>query len=216
MNDFIELNSENLKKGYVWCAGFLNLIFIIFLTVFYSEIPLHWIIIVVSITLFFAPFFILSAWCFDWYRNRRNYNRIYAKEPYKNLSQIGFYNRVKTAIHPNGMLDYIYFSKINNWEIYFNVSFLRPKVVTFNLYGKIPDFKKSKSKVEKLNTERFEIERYRIYWHINTKKENNITLNLIEKKLNAMIELAENLNCEQIQTFQYEKAPNTRPYKVTC
>jgi hypothetical protein len=209
MNELLELNSENLKKGYFWCAGLLSFIFILTLVLDDSEIPLKWIIIIFSGTLIFAPLFILSVWSWDWYRNRRNYNRIYCKNPYRNLKQIGFYNRVKSVIHPNGMIDYIYFSKINKWEIYFEVSLLKPKVVTFSIRGNIPEFKKAKSEIKKISPEKFEIDRYGIFWKINTKKENIATTNTIEKEIQIMIKIAEKLNCEKTITVEYEKVLNT-------
>ena len=216
MNELIELNSENLKKGYFWSAGFLSFIFILLLLFDSSEIPLEWIIIVFLGTLIIFPLFILGVWSWDWYRNRKNYNRIYSKNPYKNLKQIGFYNRVKSVIHPNGMIDYIYFSKFNNWEIYFEVSFRKPKIVTFSIYGNIPELKEMKTEFEKKNNEKFIIDKYGISWEINTKKENSITIKYIENKLNSMIKMAEILNCEQTITSEYEKVLNTTPYKLYC
>lgn len=216
MNELFELNSKNLKKGYFWSAGFLSFIFILLLLFDSSKIPLKWIIIVFSGTLILLPLFILSVWSWDWYRNRRNYNRIYCKKPYRNLKQIGFYNRVKSVIHINGMIDYIYFSKFNNWEIYFEVSFLKPKVVTFSIRGHIPEFKKKKDELKKLNFENIEIDRYGVLWKINTKKENITSIKEIESKIYDMIKVAEKLNCEKTQTNEFEKVLNTTPYKINC
>ena len=168
MNELFELNSKNLKKGYFWSAGFLSFIFILLLLFDSSKIPLKWIIIVFFGTLILLPLFILSVWSWDWYRNRRNYNRIYCKKPYRNLKRIGFYNRVKSVIHINGMIDYIYFSKFNNWEIYFEVSFLKPKVVTFSIRGHIPEFRKKKdpktgNPIKKRFRSSFSISIYNVY-----------------------------------------------------
>ena len=137
MKELLELNSRNLKKGYFWIIGFLNLIFITLLIFFHSEISLKWILIIFSGTLIILPLIVLSAWSFDWYKNRRNYNRIYCKKPYRNLKEIGFYYREKSIIHANGMIDYVYFSRINNWEIHFTVSFLKPKTTINLIFHKV-------------------------------------------------------------------------------
>ena len=214
MNNFFELNFKNLKNGYFWSAGFLSFIFILLLLFGNSEISLKWIIIIFLGTLVFLPLFILSVWYWDWHRNRRNYNRIYCKKPYSNLKNIGFYNRVKSVIHSNGMIDYIYFSKIDNWDIFFEVSFLKPKIVIFSIQGHIPEFKKAKSEFKKISPEKFEINRYGILWKINTKNQNIATTNIIEKEINAMIKIAIKLNCKQEITTQYEKTLKTTPYNI--
>ncbi|MFD2529326.1 hypothetical protein [Polaribacter marinaquae] len=205
MNELFELNSANLKKGYLWFTGVLNFIFILFLTFFYSELSLKWIIIIFFGTSILAPIFILSIWSYEWFYNRRNVKRIYSKNPYNNLKQIGFNNRTKSIISINGMIDYTYFSKFNNWEIYFEISLSKPKMVTFSINGKIPDLKKAQNVFEKLKTEKIKIDEYGVFWEINTKKENLVTIDYIENKLNSMVKIAEKLNCEKTITSEYEK-----------
>ncbi|KGL58411.1 hypothetical protein [Polaribacter sp. Hel1_85] len=205
MNELFELNSENLKKGYFWITGVLNFIFVLFLAFFYSELSLKWIIIIFFGTSILAPFFILSVWSYEWFSNRRNYNRIYSKNPYNNLKQIGFDNRAKSLINTNGMVDYVHFSKFNNWEIYFGIGLLKPKIVTFSINGKIPDLKKAQSEFGKLKTEKIKIDEYGVFWEINTKKENLATIECIENKLISMVKIAEKLNCEKTITSEYEK-----------
>jgi len=214
MSDFFKLNLTNLKKGYFASAGFLSFIFILLLLFDNSKISLKWIIIIFSGTLIFLPLFILSVWYWDWQRNRKNYNRIYDEKPYSELKRIGFYNRIKSIIHLNGMIDYIYFSKFDNWEIFFEVSFLKPKIVIFSIRGHIPEFKKAKSEFKKLSPEKFELNRYGILWRINTKKECIANTKIIEKEISSMIKIAEKLNCQQEITSQYEKALKTTPYKM--
>ena len=143
MNELLELNSQNLKKGYFWISGIMTAFLLLFLAFFYSEISLKWIIITLISTLILVPLFIISIWTLDWYRNRLHYKKIKSKKPYNKLNEVGFTKRQKVTIHFNGMNDYYDYAIIKNWKIDFLTFAFKSKSVTFQILGIIENFNSS-------------------------------------------------------------------------
>ena len=134
MNDLLALNRRFLIRAYLWIAGLLTLAFTVYLFFNIEETPGLWIAIIYSIALIFAPALVIGAWVYDWYRKRRNKEKILQLFPYKVLNRIGFKNRAIIVNH-NGLKDYTPTAWLNEYQIFFDIDHRKPRVVEFMLIG---------------------------------------------------------------------------------
>lgn len=203
MKEFLELNSKNLKEGYVWISGILIIGFTLFLAFFYSQVQTKWIVIVLFVILFVVPFFIFSVWSFDWYRNRKNYKRILSNKPFDKLSDIGFIKRTVSTIHMNGMKDYIQYARINGFDIFITVDFNNPKIIRFTTNGKIHESDKFEINRKKHESDKLEVFNYGVSRIIDPEKERMKSIQELEKELIELTKIAKNLEFEPISISEY-------------
>ena len=179
MNELLELNKGFLIKEYLWISGILTCGFSIYLFFFFSEVSIKWILIVYSITLFFAPLLVLFGWISNAMNIRKHRKRILNKKPYTELEKIGFN---KKAIKPNynGLSDYILFGEINGYQITFDINISNPKIAEFIIY-------KPSGIIDKID-----FSKYTFSKKIDTSKEKLNSIQELETTLTEMTRLVKN------------------------
>ncbi|NRD22368.1 hypothetical protein HNV10_03890 [Winogradskyella litoriviva] len=209
MNKLLELNKGFLIKGYLWISGILTSGFSIYLIFFFSEVPTKWILIIYSITLIFAPLFVLSAWISDWFRKRRYKNRILSKKPYSEMEKIGFTKSVIKTNH-NSLVDYIKFAEINECQITFDVDLKKPKVAEFSIYG-LTEHLNSKEylqKAKEYNHSNIDFSRYSFTKRIDTRKEKLNSIQELEKILTELTHIVKKEKYEPILITEIKPVGN--------
>ena len=209
MNELLELNKRFLIKGYLWISGILTFGFSTYLFFFFSEVSTKWILIIYSITLIFAPLFVLFAWISDWFLKRKYKKRILSKKPYSELGKIGFTKRAVKTNH-NSLKDYVLFGEINGCQITFDIYVRTPKIVEFSIYG-LTDHLNSKEylqKAKEYDYSNIDFTRYSFTKQIDTRKEKLNSIQELEKILMELTHIAKKEKYEPIPITEIKPVGN--------
>lgn len=210
MNELLELNRRFLIKGYLWISGILTFGFSTYLFFFFSEVSIKWILIIYSITLIFAPLFVLFAWISDWFLKRKHKKRILSKKPYSELDKIGFTKRAVKTNH-NSLKDYVLFGEINGCQITFDIYVRTPKIVKFSIYG-LTDHLSSKEylqKAKEYDYSNIDFSRYAFSKSIDTRKEKLKSIQELEKILVELTHIVKKEKYEPIPITEIKPVGNT-------
>ncbi|KAB1155927.1 hypothetical protein F7018_11500 [Tenacibaculum aiptasiae] len=210
MNELLELNKRFLIKGYLWISGILTFGFSTYLFFFFSEVSIKWILIIYSITLIFAPSFVLSAWISDWFLKRKHKKRILSKKPYSDLDKIGFTQRAIKANH-NSLKDYVLLGEINGYQIIFDIYVRTPKIVEFSIYGLTNHLNNNEylQKAKEYAYFNINFSRYAFTKNIDTRKENLKSIQELEKILIELTHIAKKEKLELIPITKITRNGNS-------
>jgi len=198
-----------LIKGYLWVSGILTFVFSTYLFFFFSEVSTKWILIIYSITLIFAPSFVLFAWISDWFLKRKYKKRILSKKPYSELEKIGFTKRAVKTNH-NSLKDYVLFGEMNGCQIIFDIYVRTPKIVEFSVYG-LTDHLNSKEYLQKAKEYDYlniDFTRYSFTKQIDTRKEKLNSIQELEKILTELTHIAKKEKYEPIPITEAKPVGN--------
>ncbi|WP_409446064.1 hypothetical protein [Mariniflexile rhizosphaerae] len=163
-----------------------------------------------SITLFFAPTFVLFAWISDWFRKRRYKNRILSKKPYSDLEKIGFNKRAIKTNH-NSLKDYVLFGEINGCQITFDIDIYKPRIAEFAIYGLTNNLnsKDYLQKAQEYDYSNIDFTRYSFTKKIDTRKEKLNSIQELEKILTELTHIVKKEKYEPIPITEAKPVGNT-------
>lgn len=172
---------------------------------FHQDIKKELFITVAILSILLFPIIIIGIWTYDWFRKRKYKKRILSKKPYSDLEKIGFTNKTTRANH-NSLLDYVHYGNINECEIVFDVDVKKPKVAEFQIYGRTWDLENSEflQKAKELKSHNIDFSPFGFKKHINTKTEEPISIQQLEKILMEFTNMVKKLKYQPIPVSEWE------------